>query len=413
MRSVTCTLDLQALIGATAITRMILQRPRPPAGRPAGVDEAVRLIRSFAALLAAHDGLRSLRAGTYSMILTAGCDPCSLRSLRASDFSLCPNEGHAPVAGAFARHGIVTEAEAARRAAEMRATEPARLGSKRLVSLEQAIAVFYDAGARLSAALAANRARRDIFSLPRGAGALPPFLDLKRFTGDIPAFHDGVTSCRASRFERAARGRFGARYGAFARSLVAGRGNPGAFPLYLKVGDEVLVSHFFADLFFYALLPILHRKEFDLETARRGRAYERAVQAHFERRGFKYTPNVKVKGLHEIDGIAVSEEIAYIVEAKCWSPKPLIGDPAYLANLAQKMRGAIDGVQHERSAGKTKRRGVPLPRKVEWAGRHRDLCGIGAGAEVRGLLAVNTDPPLQEYNGCEIVLVDNTEGGCE
>lgn len=406
-------LGLEALIGGTAIIRALLQDPRPPAGRPASDDQAARLITSFATLLRAYDGLDNLRAGTYNMIHMGKYDLNNLRGLRASDFPLYPNEKHAPIMDTFARHGIMAEATAARKIKEMHNVETVKLGSKRLTSPEQAISIFYHASARLSVALAAYRMRREVFSLPQGAAALPAFLELKQFIGDIPAFHNGVTWCHASHFERVARCRFGERYAAFARNLVAGRDNPGAFPLCLKIRDEVFISHFFSDLYFYTLLPMLHKREFDLEATRRGHAYERTVRAHFERRGFRYVPNAKEKGVLEIDGIAVSEEIAYVIEAKCWSPRLLIGDPEYLANLAQRMRGAIDGVQHERRARKTKRRGVPLPRKVEWVRGRRKQFGIGEGVEVRGLLAVNTVPPIQEYNGCEIMLVDDSEPGCD
>lgn len=404
-------LDLEALIGGTAIIRALLQDPCPPAGRPASSGEAKRLIKSFATLLGAYDGLDSLRAGTYNMIHMGRYDLNNLRGLRASDFPLYPNEKHAPIMDTFARHGVVPKAEAARKIREAHSVETVKLGSGRLTSPEHAISIFYHPISMLSVALAANRHRRELFSVPSGASALPTFLELRRFIGDVPAFHDGVTRCHASHFERVAMSRFGARYAAFACNLVAGRNNPGAFPLCLKIKDEALISHFFSDLYFYTLLPILHKKEFDLEAARRGHAYERTVQVHFEQRGFRYAPNVTKKGVLEIDGIAVSEEIAYVIEAKCWVPRLLIGDPAYLGNLAQRMRGAIDGVQHERRTGKAKQRGVPLSRKVEWVREHRKQFGIGEGVEVKGLLAVNTVPPIQEYNGCEIVLVDDFEPG--
>lgn len=403
------SLDLEYLIGATGIIKFLLQTPHPPARRQASVDEAVRLIRSYAALLNAQDNLVNLRAGTYSMIHMARYDLGNLRGLRASDFPLCPNERHAPVTAALAKHGIMTKAAAARKIWEMRDLELAELGSQRLASLEQAIPIFYCGSSMLSVALGASRTRRKIFALPGGGNDSVTFLDLRRFIGGIPASHGKVTWYDAPRFERMARDQFGDRHAAFARNFVAGRDNPGALPIFLKLGDRVYVSSFFGELYCYAILPVIHKQKFDLHTTRRGKAYERAVQDHYERRGFKYTPNVKEKGHLEIDGIAVSKDIAYVIEVKCWSSKPMISDPTYLARLERRIKDAIDGVQHEFEAGKTKRRGVPLPRKVEWVRKRKKRFEIGQGTEVKGLLVVNTEPPVQEYSGCEIAFVDDFE----
>lgn len=402
-------LDLEALIGATGIIKLLLQTPRPPAGRQADVDGAARLIKSYAALLSAQDNLDNLRAGTYSMIHMAKYDPNNLRGLRTVDFPLYPREKYAPVVGILTKHGIMTKAAAARKIQEMDNLEPVEFGSKRFSSLEHAISTFYRGSSMLSMALGVSRTRREIFALPDGRGIPVTFLELRQFIGNVPAFREGVTWCHASYFERMARDQFGDRYASFSRNFVAGRDNPLALPIFLNLEDRVYTSNFFGDLYCYVALPTLHKQKFDLETMHRGKAYERIVQAYLKQRGFKYIPNIKEKDQLEIDGIAVSKEIAYVVEAKCWSSKPLIGDPAYLVNMEQRIRGAIDGVQHERKTGKTKRVGVPLPLKVEWVLERKRRFGIGAGTEVKGLLVINTASSLSEHGGCDIAFVDDFE----
>lgn len=409
-------LNLRVLVGTTSLIRHNLQTPHAPGGKWIGAGEAARLVRSYCMLLSAWDSLRGLRAGTHRLIRMAGYGLDSLHyGTLAPGLSLCPTEAHAPVAHALAKHGIVTEAHtlAAQKINEMHmGWEPAEIGSKRIASLEQAILALYPVSSVLSVALAANRMRREIFSLPDGERTPAAFLELKRLISGIPAFSSGVAWCHTSHFERLARARFGERHPAFARNFVAGRGSPGAFPLFLRIGDKVITSHFFGELYLYALLPVLHKRAFDQETARRGKAYERIVQAHFEQRGFRYIPNVKKKGLLEIDGIAVSKGIAYVVEAKCWGPQRLIDDPVYLDIVEQKVCGAIDGVQHEHSTRKTKRTGVSLPLKVEWVRENRNQFGIGPNAEVKGLLVVNTASSVIEHSGCKVMFVDDLELGC-
>lgn len=404
-------IDLEAIIGTTAIVKELLQAQRSP-GRRASAYEAGCLIRSFSILLGAWDSLYGLRADTHRMIHMTRYDLANLRGLHPSDFPIYPTEKYAAILSTFAKHGIMTEAAAEQKIREERRNwTPTELGSNKISSLERTISTFYHVSSMLYMASTANRMRQETFSLPDSGGIPVTFLELKRLIADIHCSHGGVTWSHASQFERTARRRLGDRYDAFARNFVAGRDNPRAFPLFLKIGGRVYTSHFFGELYLYALLPVLHRREFDRETTRRGRAYERAVQVHFERRGFRYTQNVREKGLLEIDGIAVSKEIAYVIEAKCWSSKPLINDPAYLVNMEQRIRDAIDGVQHERKTGKTKRAGVPLPLKVEWVHRNRNLFGIGTGVEVKGLPVVNTASPVTKHGGCGVEFVDDFETG--
>ena len=102
-----------------------------------------------------------------------------------------------------------------------------------------------------------------------------------------------------------------------------------------------------------------------IKSMNRGKWYERRVQAHFEGLGFKYVLNVK-NGF-EIDGIAVSDATAYVIEAKCWASRPMIGASAHFCYLARKIRGAIDGKQERAS----------LPHKVAWCARTGRSSGSG------------------------------------
>ena len=158
-------------------------------------------------------------------------------------------------------------------------------------------------------------------------------------------------------------------------------------------------------------MPVLNKREFDLLNLRRSRAYEgRAVPEHFEKLGYEYRANIKVKGVGEIDGIAVSDTEALVIEAKCWIAPRMVGGPKYRERLTLKIKDAIDGTQHEIATGKVKQKHVPLRRKVDWADRNRADLKIKDGVPVRGMLVVNAEPPVREYGGCEIRFVDDRSG---
>lgn len=402
-------LNIAGIVACTAIIKEMLGCRRALGGKNGDVGLVAEMIREFGAILGTRDYLHYLRAGTYNMIHMARYDPSSLGRLHLRDFPLYPNENHCPVSEAFTTHGILTGSAAAQRVEDMRKDwKPVELGSKRVTSVGATISAFYHVSSMLLVAFNTNRERRACFALPEGGGSRILPLELKKFIAGIPAFGEALACSRSPCFERRARAEFGARYGVFARDFVASRGNPCAFPLFLEAGGEVFTSHFFSDLYCYALLPVLHKKEFDKETEHRSKRYEReAVPRHFKRRGYEYTRNVRVKGVCEIDGIAVSSDRARVIEAKCWSSKALLGGPRYAQNLALKVKGAIEGRQYELNSGRVKRRGVPLPDKVAWVRRNRAKYGIKDGVPIEGVLVVNTAPPMREHMGCRVVFVND------
>ena len=402
-------LNIAGIVACTAIIKEVLGCRRAFGDERGNAGRVVGMIGEFGAILGTRDYLHYLRAGTYNMIRMARYDPSSLGSLSLRDFPLYPNERHYPVSEAFAAHGILTGNAAAQRVGEMsKDWKSVELGSKKIASVGATISTFYHTSSMLFVALNTNRERQACFALPKGGSSRIPPLKLKKFIAAIPAFGEGPTCCRSPRFERRARAEFGACYGEFVRNFVASHSNPCAFPLFLEAGGEVFTSHFFGELHCYALLPVLHKREFDKETERRSRRFERTVvPRHFEQLGFEYTRNVRVKGVCEIDGIAVSSDRAYVIEAKCWSSKALLGGPYYAQNLGLKVRGAIEGRQRELNTGQIKRRGVPLPDKVDWVRRNRAKYGIKDGAPIEGVLVVNTAPPIREHMGCKVVFVND------
>lgn len=403
-------LNIAGMIACTAIIKEMLGYRRAFGTKRGDARLVAEMIRDFGAVLGTRDYLPYLRAGTYNMIHMARYDLANLSHLRLRDFLLYPNERHRPVSEAFTMHGILTGSAAAQKVGEMRRDwKPVKLGSKKIGSVVSTISTFYTTCSMLHVAFNVNRERQEYFALPDGAAGthIMP-LELKKFIASIPAFGTELTCYDASYFEYLTRDRFATRCKNFARNFVASLDNPGAFPMFLKMGGKVFTSHFFGELYCYALLPVLHKKEFDRETERRSLRYERTVvPEHFEKLGFEYTPNVRVKGMHEIDGIAVSGSRACVIEAKYWSSKALLGGPDYVQNLTLKVKGAIEGRQYERNARRVKRKGVPLPRKVGWVSRNRAQFGIADGAAVKGVLVTNTAPPMREYMGCRIVFVND------
>lgn len=157
------------------------------------------------------------------------------------------------------------------------------------------------------------------------------------------------------------------------------------------------------------LHAILDRDIFDKEVEKRSRLFEsNIVKEEFEKQGFTYLLNQGIKNKMQIDGIAISNSIVYVIEVKGWKAKDLIQDSYTREILEEEIRNAIDGLGFTRNSGNTRKK-VSLPQKVEWVKNQRKKLGISAQAGIIGMLVINREPVISEYKDCIIRYVDDFE----
>jgi Nuclease-related domain len=191
--------------------------------------------------------------------------------------------------------------------------------------------------------------------------------------------------------------------------FVLSERHPEANPLFLRLGDSVLVSPHFAEFFSYVLHAILDRDIFDKEVEKRSRLFEsNIVKEEFKKQGFKYLLNQGIKNKMQIDGIAISNSKVYVIEVKGWKAKDLIEDAYTREILEEEIRNAIDGLGFTRSSGSTRKK-LSLHQKVQWVKNQRKRLGISACANIVGMLVINREPVISEYKGCIIRHVDDFE----
>lgn len=401
--------DLAAVNACVAMIKTVLRGRPVQGGRRCDDHGMAGLVEAFRSYAGARDDESRLEAGTASMIKMAAYDPARPRGLRPADFPVFRNEGHEHVSSTFTKHGILTEPEAIKRVCEGRSSwAPADLGSRTATAAESAASALNHCASVFYVWFNANRHRAADFAVPDGCKVPIRASELKEFAARFPSTSGSITCCGEMYFEGLARDQFGERYDSFAHNFVASADNPGAFPAFLRSNGEVIVARRFVEMCCDALIPVLDKQEFDRLNESRSKAYEaKAVPAHFEKLGYEYRANVKAKGVGEIDGIAVSDAEALVIEAKCWIAPKMAGGPRSRDHLTLKIKDGIDGTRHEIATGKVKRKHVPLRRKVDWVDRNRAGLKIKEGVPVRGMLVINAKPPVREYEGCEIRFVDD------
>lgn len=210
-------------------------------------------------------------------------------------------------------------------------------------------------------------------------------------------------------FEKQVNRYFGKRSGEINNCLILSEENPDANPLFLQAGNFILISQAFSEIFCYALHGLLDRTIFDQETERRSKIFEsKIVKEEFEKSGYRYIPNFKVRNKMEIDGIAISDSKAYVIEIKGWKSKFLIEEKSSLDNLERDVRDAIDGLHITHSTGKIKKR-VSLPNKVDWVKNNKSKFNIQNNVEIVGMLVINQEPTIHNYKNCIIKYLDDFE----
>lgn len=399
-------IDIRTVLGCNAVLGKLGAKKAQHGGRPADLAPLLGLIQKFGNMLFHLEKVPELEAGTYNLLRAKKYGLDDLMSADPGAFPLYPNERHVGAFDARSDLGMVTLSRAERGAPPPVGDIWAALGAKKRFTVEGSVRDYYYPAYMFADVFFGTPVRRR-YGAPLGLDQvkIPP-LRLKKFVSLFPCDMDNITVCDTGPFEALARRVFGDKYPDFVRDFVAPDGCPGAFPLFIKIGGQVRVSQFFGEFYSCALLTVVHRAELDRETEHRSRAYEsEVVPAYFRSRRYAYYADQGVKNTLQIDGVAVSPGVAYVIEAKYWNPRKFLGGAGRYRAYDDMIRGSIDGTHYDRGTKSWKKRGVALADKAAWVEENRGRYGIPRGTPIKRAVVTNTHPTAREYNGCEIVRV--------
>ena len=403
-------MDMRTILGCSTIIKKMQRKKIKSRNRRQNRSPPSRLIHKFGTMLLNLEKTIDLEAETHNMLHITKYDLSNLETTNPSHFPIYPNERYVQAFAARSDLGMITQSQAEQKTTKPNNDIQAALGTKKIHDIKETVRTFYHISYLFTDMFFGNPLRKEYGAPPDWDQTKILPLQLKEFMSGFEYDENGIATCNEDRFESLARKKFGVRYQDFERNFVISDKCPNAFPLFLKTGNKTLLSRFFSEFYIYPLLPVIHRREFDRETERRSLEYETAVvPAHFREMGFTYHANQGKKNDLEIDGIAVSAAVTYVIEAKYWNPRKFLGSAGRYNAFDDVIRNSIDGVHLERGTGKITKRGVALIDKVKWVETKRDIYNIPKRTPIKCMLVTNTHPNIRKYCECKITRVPDPD----
>lgn len=413
------TINIARLLSCNLLLRRVIKLDNFLNQKIIDEQKIEQIIETYAELANFEEDRTRLEAGNWTMLAMVKYDLDNLDKLPLMDsVVVCPNEDYKRVMRIFAKHNVMPQKTADEK---MKIWEPQFVspvpGSKKSMTSKETIERFYELISNFYVAFFRSKIYSEAFELSKIEKITIDPLELKTIATLYLVHNELQTATKYSDFQATLISKLGGRFREFLENFVMSEENPNANPLFLRVknpqagenADLVLISQAFTEFFSYPLHAILNRDVFDMEVEKRSKIFEsEIVKKDFEPKGYRYIPNYKVKNKMEIDGIAISDSLVYVIEVKGWKSKKLLEEKTAKEISKKEIRNAIDGIHYDYDTGTIKKK-RSLPEKVTWVSNNRQRFKILPSSNIQGMLVINEEPVLSEYNGCQVKFVNDFE----
>ena len=399
-------LDMEFLLVCNILLRRSIQKNSFSYTKDLDTDTVKYIIKIYTEIIRIEKQILSIQNKTHCILKTRKYDLNQLDKISPYIVKdIVENENYRRIKETLSKHNILDRRTATKKIEDWEKFFIAPTTSRLITSSVETIKTFYELISTIYVEFYRNKLHREAYVLPSIVTIDP--LKLKKFISTFLLRDGMLTVSPIQKFNTAVNSFFKEQSTQFLDLFVLSKENHSSFPLFIKTNDLVLISQAFGEFYTYVLFAMVHKKEFDKETERRSKRFELdIVKDYFTKQKFDYKPNYTIKNQMEIDGIAISSSLVYVIEAKGWGSKQLIEDHSNKKLLDEEIKHAIDGVHINRKNNKRKNK-VSLPYKVEWVKQNRDKIKISKNAEIKGLLVINESPTITEYKSCKVMYVND------
>lgn len=333
-----------------------------------------------------------------------------------SNFIITQNEMYLDLFESYANYGIFTQQEGEAKIKEsmeeferiMQKNEP-----KSILTRQEFVERNYDIISSLYMSLLRNELFAEVFELRDYGEILTDPSDLMKFINQFPYDIRGLTTCDTVDFLKRLKDFFNKDEDTLRKIFLFENTNPDCFPLFIRFQHEkrdfVIISQAFTIFVYILLHAILTRSLFIRETEKRAKKFESVVKETFENLGFTYHPNftyVENKKKIEIDGLAVKNDVCYVVECKKPRLPLLVESNEARKIMIEDLKGIVDGFKRIPRNGERAIIDRPsLPCKIDYVKINKNSLPINLQgvSKIIGIVITMDNPFLESYKGIKFL----------
>jgi len=375
------------------------------------VDEMIKLFSKF--ILVYNDHLL-LRNGFFNMIYKT---PYTFENLTAqqlfSNFTLVPNESYKPLLLTIENNNILTKTKCEAKINEHKKEfeEISSLktdDSKKEQTPEEFIETLYPTINQFYCCLLKNSFYARVFDFKNSGFTLLSPKQLMNFVNGFQRVKGYQTATKRKDFLKGIKLHCDCTEQELERYFIFDENNKHIFPLFVEIDDYVFISHatsFFIHMF---LMSIYHKDLFDRETEKQSKKLEQdETKNEFKKAGFRYIHNIIWKNHLQIDGLAIKNNIAYVIECKEWGFRPLYEHDNIQLELERDLKGIVDGNKYSTIDGTLKiEPKVSLLTKIEYVRINHSKWGLTKPFTLKGLIIMRDYPPISSYRNVKIISIN-------
>jgi hypothetical protein len=372
------------------------------------VDEIIRLFSEFIMIYNSHVLLRN---GFFSMIYKTQYVYENLSAQQLlSNFTLVPNESYKPLLLTFENNNILNKSQSETKIKKYKEEFEEIIASKinepkKEYSPKEFIEFFYPTINQFYCSLLINSLFARVFDFKNTGFTLLSPQQLMDFVNRFQMVNDYQTVTKREDFLKALGHYCQYTNQDLEKYFIFDESNQQIFPLFVGTDDYIFISHRTSFLIHIFLMAFFHRELFDRETEKRSKELEKnETKKEFEKIGFRYIPNIIWKNHLEIDGLAIKNDIAYVIECKEWGIRPLYEHCNIQFELERDLKGIVDGNKYSTIDGIPKiEPKVSLPTKIEYVRKNQHKWALSNSTILKGLVVMRDYPPITSYKDVKII----------
>jgi hypothetical protein len=228
------------------------------------------VVEAYRTIVLLELNLEQVEVGNRVVLRTIQYDLNKLRDLSIGDIVYCETEEYQKIKKIMEKFNVMPEEKAKKKMDAWRLKlEPIIPGSKKSNNASETLTRFFETISMWYTGLFSNKLYRSAFGLSRMEEiTIKPF-PLRVFATSYEAKADEATRTSYADFLQQSEKFFGKDSNQLIEHFVLSERHPEANPLFLRLGDYVLVSPHFAEFFSYVLHAILDRDIFDKEVEKK------------------------------------------------------------------------------------------------------------------------------------------------